>query len=180
MWRLILTPILRTHRGALLLAGLSCLALTGGGLVFSHVLNLAACSLCVIQRMLYLLMASFCFLGLFSPWNIGARLGAGWAAVAGGAGMVASGYQTWIQRVAPETVCGAHMPWWEELAYDASDKWPFLFRISGLCSDPAWKFLGLSIAEWSLLCFSVLTVLLLSLAFKARFARPRGLFYRHE
>jgi disulfide bond formation protein DsbB len=35
------------------------------------------------------------------------------------------------------------------------------FQPNGLCSDPAWKFLNLSIAEWSLVMFS--SLLLLSL-----------------
>jgi disulfide bond formation protein DsbB len=51
------------------------------------------------------------------------------------------------------------MAWWEELVDWAGDQVPILFRASGLCSDPAWKFLGLSIADWSLGMFALLLLL---------------------
>jgi disulfide bond formation protein DsbB len=34
-----------------------------------------------------------------------------------------------------------------------------LFLPDGICSDPGWKFLSLSIAEWSLICFLALVAL---------------------
>jgi disulfide bond formation protein DsbB len=37
----------------------------------------------------------------------------------------------------------------------AGEAVPILFKASGLCSDPAWKFLGFSIAEWSLGWFTL-------------------------
>ena len=49
------------------------------------------------------------------------------------------------------------MAWWETLIDWAGEQLPSLFYASGLCSEPGWKFLGLSIAEWSLLAFSFLT-----------------------
>ena len=75
------------------------------------------------------------------------------------AGVVAAGYQTWIQRFAPTTTCGADMPWYERLVEWAGQQVPVLFLSTGLCSDPAWRFLGLSIAEWSLVAFSGMAVL---------------------
>jgi disulfide bond formation protein DsbB len=50
------------------------------------------------------------------------------------------------------------MAWWELLVDWAGERVPLLFTASGLCSDPGWKFIGLSIAEWSLLAFSFLTL----------------------
>jgi disulfide bond formation protein DsbB len=65
-----------------------------------------------------------------------------------------AGYQVWLQRVATDVSCAQDQPWWERLVDRAGEWMPLLFRASGLCSDPAWTFLGLSIAEWSLAAFS--------------------------
>jgi len=75
---------------------------------------------------------------------------------AAGTGIFVAGYQVWIQRFAPDTSCSGRMTWWEELVDWAGDQVPLLFKASGLCSDPAWKFLGLSIADWSLGFFTLL------------------------
>jgi disulfide bond formation protein DsbB len=41
-----------------------------------------------------------------------------------------------------------------------------LFEASGLCSEAGWKLLGLSIAEWSLVAFSSMTVAMLVAIFR--------------
>jgi disulfide bond formation protein DsbB len=130
------------------------------GVVLSEVLGLAACPLCIIQRMLYLLLALFAGLAMpFAGRLPGRRLGALGLIVAAGTGLFVSGYQVWIQRFSPSTSCSGRMAWWEELVDWAGDQVPILFRASGLCSDPAWKFLGLSIADWSLGMFALLLLL---------------------
>jgi disulfide bond formation protein DsbB len=79
--------------------------------------------------------------------------------LAAATGAFVAGYQVWIQRFAPMTSCAGEMAWWEELVEWAGQQVPLLFRASGFCSDPAWKFLGLSIADWSLGCFGALLLL---------------------
>ncbi|NCU85471.1 MAG: disulfide bond formation protein B, partial [Betaproteobacteria bacterium] len=39
-----------------------------------------------------------------------------------------------------------------------------LFRGSGQCAEVTWRFLGLSIAEWSLLCFALIALSGLAIA----------------
>lgn len=80
-------------------------------------------------------------------------------AVAAAAGAGVAGYQVWIQRFAPMTSCAGREPWWEAVVRWAGEQVPLLFQASGLCSDPAWKFLDLSIADWSFLAFSGLFAL---------------------
>jgi len=152
-----------------------CLVLLSTGLALSHLTNLAACPLCIIQRMLYILIAllalgafitvwmfieiqhTLCRLLILLPIVLLAFVG---AAVAG--------YQSWLQRFATDTVCGAELPWWEHLVYWAGDKIPWLFEASGLCADPAWMFLGLSIAEWSILWFLLLAGIAIRMIFFSR------------
>jgi disulfide bond formation protein DsbB len=136
------------------------LALAGGSVLLTQVLQLAACPLCITQRMLYLLLAFAAAIGLVvAARPVGRMLAAlaMTATAATGAGVAA--YQVWIQRFAPSITCAGKMAWWEEFVDWAGRQVPVLFQASGLCSDPAWVLLGLSIAEWSLVCFSSLFLL---------------------
>jgi disulfide bond formation protein DsbB len=129
------------------------LGLVGGGIVMAQTLGLAACPLCIIQRMLYLLLAVIALPGLLL--GRGGRIGVALLlAVTAATGAFVAGYQVWIQRFAQEVNCSANQPWWERMVDWAGERVPMLFEANGLCSDPAWKFLSLSIADWSLLIFS--------------------------
>ena len=130
------------------------LALAAGGVLMAHMFNLAACPLCIIQRMLYMLLAVAGGLGLLLATRPAGRVFAALLLTAIAAtGACVAGYQVWIQRFAPTVSCAGKMPWWEAFVEWAGRQAPLLFQPSGLCSDPAWKLLGLSIAEWSLACF---------------------------
>ncbi len=135
------------------------LALVGGGIVLAHLLNLAACPLCILQRMLYLLLALVGIGGLITVQPLARRLAALAMAAIAATGAFVAGYQIWIQRVAHDTNCVADAPWWEQLVDWAGQHLPLLFEVSGLCSERPWKLLGLSIAEWSLLAFSAMFAL---------------------
>jgi disulfide bond formation protein DsbB len=145
------------------------LALVVVGVFMAQMLNLAACPLCILQRMLYLLLTLTAILGASVAHHpTGRRLAAAVNVIVAGTGSYVAGYQVWIQRFAPKTNCVADEPWWESFVYWAGDRIPLFFRPSGLCSDPAWKLLGLSIAEWSLLVFTSLALWSLATAVMKR------------
>jgi disulfide bond formation protein DsbB len=141
----------------LLLGGIGVLALTlvAGGVVLAQTMNLAACPLCILQRLIYLLLTveAILIVALGSP-----RAGAGLMAATAAFGAYWAGYQTWLQRFATDVSCVAEQPWWEQLVNWAGRQWPMLFEATGLCSEAGWKFLGLSIAEWSLFVFTAMTL----------------------
>lgn len=151
-----------TPRGLFAATGLAAVGLVAGGMVLQQTLNLAACPLCILQRMLYLLLA----LEAIAAWMLaGTALQRRAAALVmvtttvTGAGIAA--YQTWLQRFAKGVSCTADQPWWESFVNWAGGQWPLLFEASGMCSEAGWKFLGLSIAEWSLIAFTSMTVAML-------------------
>lgn len=135
--------------------------LVGGGLYLAKTLNLAACPLCIIQRMLYLALAIVSLIALTLPGRFGRALFALFNIALAGTGVFVAGYQVWLQRFATDISCTANAPWWEEFVYWAGEKVPTLFEATGLCSEAGWKFLGLAIADWSLLAFTGLLVLAL-------------------
>ena len=151
---------LRDIRFPFLLGSSFSLALVGFGVVLAQTMGLAACPLCIWQRIMYLLIGLFGLGGLLCARIRFLRtLFALLMTAAAGTGAGIAGYQVWIQRFAPMTSCAGKEPWWEAFVRWAGEQVPMLFKASGLCSDPAWKFLDLSIADWSLLCFCGLFVL---------------------
>lgn len=164
---------LRDSRFPFLLGGTASLGLVVCGVLLAELMRLAACPLCIWQRMLYLLFGVLAFIGLACARNaLACRVLAFLMACAAGAGAGVAGYQVWIQRFAPLTTCAGKEPWWEAFVRWAGEQAPLLFKASGLCSDPAWKFLDLSIADWSLLVFCSLFILALYAGLKAGRAAP--------
>ena len=144
-------------------------AMVGGGVLLQQTMRIAACPLCILQRMLALLLLVSAALG----WFLGERRAGRMVAsllmlVCTATGMFVAGYQTYLQRFAHDVQCSGQAAWWELLVDWAGEKLPLLFYASGLCSDPAWKLIGLSIAEWSLVLFSGLTLLCLRLLLRPR------------
>ena len=155
--------LLFAPRGLFAATGLAALGLVAGGMFLQQTLNLAACPLCILQRMLYLLLAleaivAWMLAGSPVPRRTAALVMT--ATTLTGAGIAA--YQTWLQRWAKGASCTADQPWWESFVNWAGSQWPLLFEASGLCSEAGWKFLGLSIAEWSLIAFTSMTIAMLA------------------
>jgi len=148
--------ILQHRRTPFLLVLGASLALVAGGVALAELLRLAACPLCIIQRTLYLALAIVAGIGLaVAAKPLAPRFAALAMILISATGIFVAGYQVWIQRFAPSTSCSPYPTWWEEMVERAGEAVPILFKASGLCSDPAWKFLGLSIAEWSLGWFTL-------------------------
>jgi len=154
-----LNRLIRLPRFPFFTALLVGVAMVVCGVILAQLLRLAACPLCILQRMLYLTLALSAAMGLMVFHRPVWRRLAGLLMTASAAtGVFVAGYQTYIQRFAQDTQCSNQVAWWETLVDWAGEKAPVLFYASGLCSDPAWKFIGLSIAEWSLAVFTLLTL----------------------
>jgi disulfide bond formation protein DsbB len=164
-----------TPRGLFAATGLAAVGLVAGGLVLAHTLNLAACPLCILQRMFYLLLGLEAIVAWMlagaarpAPRRVAALVMA--ATALAGAGIAS--YQTWLQRFAKGVSCTADQPWWEEFVNWAGSQWPLMFEASGLCSEAGWKFLGLSIAEWSLIAFASMTIAMVAAMLRKSPERP--------
>ena len=148
---------------------LTLVALTGfgcfmAGVILSNFAHLAACPLCILQRMLYLSLGLVALLSLIWSTGRGARYVSGLLLLAGSAlGAFIAGYQSWLQHHPAAASCTADSPWWETFVSWAGDHLPALFQSSGMCSDPGFILFGLSIAEYSAIIFSGLALISASL-----------------
>lgn len=138
----------------LALAGLGCFI---GGVLLGNLMHLAACPLCILQRMLYL---AFGVIGLaavaLAHRPLSARIASALLVLVAGTGAYIAAYQSWLQLHPEGPSCTANTPWWENFVYWAGEQAPDLFLSSGMCSDPGFTLFGLSIANYSLIVFSVL------------------------
>jgi len=138
-----------------LLATIS-LALLGAGLVLGAMARLNPCYLCNFQRLLYMVLAVFALGGVVLPaWR---KLWSVLVGLTALGGMATAIYQSWMQYApALVTECGVGQPTLLEQIVDwLGMRWPSLFMVTGFCTDKDWVFLGLSLANWSVLCFAVL------------------------
>jgi disulfide bond formation protein DsbB len=141
----------RHPRRLLTLVSVGCVGLLAFGIYLQHVVGLEPCPMCIVQRYALILVA----------------LMAGVAAL-GGAFVAAR--QTWLQWNPPEVMtCGRDFYGMIE-SFPLKRAIPMIFKGSGDCSAVDWTFLGLSIANWSFLCFSAIALLALVLLLRPRAA----------
>lgn len=132
--------------------------------------NIAACPLCIVQRVLYLLVSLISLFGLVAAEKALCRVASALSiAVVAASGAAVAGYQIYLQRNPFTATCGDGTAWWERLVDQAGQLLPMLFKADGLCSEDTGSILGLTIPEWSLLAFCGLFVLgLLALLLRQR------------
>jgi disulfide bond formation protein DsbB len=150
--------------GAVVCAALLCFAY-----YLQYVQNLQPCPLCMVQRVFfYLVFAVFAIGAVHAPRG---RLGTGLYAAfivffaAGGAATAAR--QVWLQHLPADKVpaCGPDLLFMLE-NFPLARTLEKVFYGSGECAAVDWKFLGLSIAGWSLVWFVILGAYALWLALR--------------
>ena len=147
----------------LALIALGGMGLLAYGLYLQHVVGLEPCPMCIVQRYALVLVALLAALAAALPkgawrWGIAALM-------AGGAGFGAfvAARQSWLQWNPPDILsCGRDFYGMIE-SFPLKRAIPMIFKGSGDCSKVDWTFLGLTIANWSFLCFVGVMVLALLL-----------------
>ncbi len=146
-------PSRRTVFGLLAAAASVLLA---SGLILGEVAHLEPCYLCNFQRLLYIVIALLARGASLTNrwpqvWGVLIAASALW-------GVASAVEQSWMQFVPDQvTECGFSDPTLVETIVNwLSAKWPAMFMVTGLCTVKDWVFLGLSLANWSALCFLAL------------------------
>ncbi|MGA8049348.1 MAG: disulfide bond formation protein B [Burkholderiales bacterium] len=143
-------------RVAFALGALACAALLGAAYYLQYFQGQDPCPLCLVQRVFYLCAGIVFLVGaLHGPKSWGATVYGVLAMLFAAGGLATAVRQVYLQHLPPEKVpaCGPDLPFMLE-NFPISRTLTFLVRGSGQCAEVNWRFLGLSIAEWSLICFS--------------------------
>ena len=140
-----------------------CFGLVAYALYLQHAEGLEPCPLCILQRIAFIATGSVALAGALSAAAARSR----WLPIVMAlpilGGLSAAARHVWLEHFPPKTTACSPA----DLNYiletvPLAEILPKIFRGSGDCSVVPWRFLGLSIAEWSLAC---LAVLLLAAAF---------------
>ena len=147
--------MLLSNRVYCLLVAVTCLALLSYGYYLEYPQGLLPCPMCIFQRLCYMTIGAIAIIGmLVDPNRIGGIICCDLILVFAGIGAGIAARQTWLQHLPPELVpeCGPDLSF-------MLDMYPLLETIekallgTGDCAEVSWRFLTLSIAEWSLVCF---------------------------
>lgn len=137
-----------------------CLGLLGFALFLQHAVVLEPCPMCILQRYAFALIGLIALIGgLQGPGKAGSRVYAALILLTALTGAGIAARQSWLQLSPPDlSSCG---PGWEYMVENIglAKALPMIFQGSGDCSVVEWSFLGLSIANWSLLGFIAVSVL---------------------
>jgi protein dithiol:quinone oxidoreductase len=166
MNRAISLPVWYGARAAYLAIGAISFGLIGVGLILQHVVGLEPCPLCIFQRIAYFMLGAFALAAAAAAPRRFARALAALMLTAGLIGAGIAGWHVWLQLNPESLSCGPGLSVMLE-NFPLSQVLPRVFKGSGDCSQAGWTLFGLSIAGWSLVWFT-----LLSLASIATFFRP--------
>lgn len=146
-------------------------AMLAFGLYLQHGVGLEPCPMCIVQRYALLWVALTTGLtALFSKPRV-LILGSALLLISSGLGAFVAARQSWLQWFPPEvSACGRDFYGMIE-NFPLQRVIPMIFKGSGDCSKIDWTFLGLSIANWSFLSFSAIS--LIALVLILRLSRSR-------
>ncbi|MBI4693322.1 MAG: disulfide bond formation protein B [Gammaproteobacteria bacterium] len=137
-----------------------CITLLAMGYYIQFVEHIEPCPMCIFQRLCYFAVIAVGLVAtLHGPrggWH-GLYCGLLFLAAATGAGI--AGRQTWLQHLPADKVpeCGPGLNFMLEM-YPLAEVIKKALKGTGDCAKVDWTLLGFSIAEWSLLCFSMILV----------------------
>ena len=138
-----------------LLGALFCAGLIAFALHLQYQLGEDPCPLCIFQRVAVIASGVvFLLAALHGPGQAGARAYALLLLITNGIGAAIATRQVWIQHLPKDQLpeCGPGLSY-------LMDTFPLLAVLrkvlsgSGECAAVGWTLLGMSIAEWTLLCF---------------------------
>ena len=149
----------RVHRRGFLPLGIAilCVAAVAAALVSQHVYDMQPCPWCVLQRLIFVVIAALALVTAAWQTSIGQRLGGGAMVLLAIGGVASALWQHHVaaassscnQTLADRIVSG--------LGLDGS--LPEIFQARASCADAAVDLWGLPYAYWSLALFVVITLL---------------------
>ena len=159
-----------TPRAAYAIGFVACAALFAFALYLQYVEHQEPCPLCMLQRVAFIgIMIVFLAGALHGPARRGAIAYSAVIVVIAGMGAAVAGRQVWLQHLPADKVpaCGPGLEYLLE-RFPLGQALQKVFAGSGECAEVSWRFLGLSIAEWSLLWLIAIAVFSLGVAIRAR------------
>jgi disulfide bond formation protein DsbB len=135
---------------------LTCLGLVIASFILTAKMNLHPCHLCILQRLLFMLLAGFALLATIFSGNLAGKIAGALALLAAVTGIGVAGYQIWLQAqpLDPFSCTSGTPEVIENLVDWLGRKAPSMFMATGLCQEVELTILKLSLAGWALIAYS--------------------------
>lgn len=141
-------------RGVLFLMALASVAAVAGAYLSQHRWGMEPCPWCVLQRILFLVIAAVSLIGALLParW---AQIGTSALAILTAAGGVAA---AWYQHFVAAKSASCNLTFADKVigTFGLDARWPDLFEVRANCADAAVNLLGVPYEFWSLALFAML------------------------
>jgi len=147
-----------------------CASLLGFGLYLEHVVGLEPCPLCIFQRVAYIVISVISLIGaIHNPQKLFERIYTGLILLASLCGAGIAGRQIWLQHLPENEIpeCGPGLEYMLD-TFPFTDALRMILSGSGECAEVQWTFLSFSIAEWSIVCFSGLIIMCLTMLIRQK------------
>lgn len=146
----------RTSRRLPLAMALACVLAVGFAVFAQQVWDMRPCPWCVLQRLIFLVIALLCVVGAFMPWRR-ARLALAIATlIFASSGILAAVYQHEV--AAKQFSCNLTFADTLVTALRLESLWPAMFKVTATCAEAAVSLLGVPFEYWSLALFALLAV----------------------
>ena len=141
-----------------------CSVLRGFGLYLQHSVGLEPCPLCIAQRYVFSAIAFIALVAaVHGPHRTGRIVWGALTLTFALLGIAIAGRQSWLQLNPPSLAeCGPGLEYMLD-SFGLAEALPMIFRGAGDCSAIDWSFLGLSIANWAVVCFAAIAIVALRL-----------------
>ena len=149
---------LRSWRSGNLAAFIVCVAMMGFALFSQYVWHMEPCPLCVFQRIALIVLGILFFIaGVHAAGRIGRRFYAVLLAVAALSGRGVAARHVWLQNLPKDQVpaCGPGLDFMFD-TFPVLEVLNMVLSGSGECAEVAWRFVGLTMPAWTLICFLLL------------------------
>ncbi len=143
------------------LGAAACAGLLSFAYYLQFVQDLEPCPLCILQRLAFMAFGLTFLVGaVIGSGRTGTRIVAGLGLLFAGLGAGVAGRQVWLQSLPADQVpaCGPGLDYMVG-NFPLLKTLSMILRGSGECAENAWQFLGLGIAAWALVWFTLLGAL---------------------
>lgn len=148
--------MISTTQRLLVLIAILSLGAVGLALISQYMFDMQPCAWCVLQRLIYLVLALVCLIGAFGGRAL-AKVGAALAALLSLSGVWTAFYQYTVaskllscsQTFADKFISGSGL----------DGAVPSIFGIYATCADAVVSVLGLEYSQWSLILFVICVLL---------------------
>ena len=143
-----------------------CAGLLGFALYLQYYDYQDPCPLCIVQRIAFMALAAiFLVAALHGPGRTGAIVYGGMLFLVAGIGAAIATRHVWLQNLPKDRIpeCGPGLEYMLK-KLPLTQVLEKLLTGSGECAEVGWKFLGLSIAGWSLVWFVLFAIFAIYLA----------------